>query len=414
VCMARDKETKKRVRNGDGLIEKIENEEWQRHVNWADLILTSDNVKWLKELDAYRKKGYPVFAPSWESAQLELERGKGQDLFRKVGIKVVDYEVFRDYRKAEEHVRSQMKRVVSKPMGDRDKALSYVSKSPADMCYMLQRWAKLEPICKPFLIQEFVGGIEFAVNGWLGPKGFARHIEEAFEHKKLMNDDYGPNTGEMGTAIKYVSKSSLADEVLFPLERELIKMGHRGSVDVSVIIDEDGNPMPLEFTCRPGWPAFNIVQPLHPDPCEWMAHLIDGEDTFAPKLDHAIGVVLAIPDFPYNQFESKKVSGIPIYNLDDDNPYREYLAPCEVESGVAPAMDGDEIVQKRLMVSTGQYLAVATGCGDSVREAQEEAYKAAESMEIPNNVILRTDIGDKMKKQIPQLQEYGYATDWVY
>src|SRR5271157_3252408 len=354
VCMARDKETKQRCRNGDGLIEKVENEEWAKHMNWADLVIASDNVKWLKELDCYRKKGYPVFAPSYESAQLELERGKGQDLFRKVGIQVADYEVFRDYRAAEKHVRAQMKRFVSKPMGDRDKALSYVSESPADMCYMLQRWAKLEPVCKPFLLQEFVGGIEFGVAGWLGRKGFARYVEENFEHKKFMNDDVGPNTGEQGTACKYVSQSSLADEVLFPLESELIRMGHTGSVDVSVIVrvDEDGSPMPLEFSCRLGWPSFDICQSLHPDPCGWMVPLLDGEDIFEPSLDHAIGVVMSIKPYPNKCPEPKVLMGIPVYGLDDENQYRDHLSPCNLESGTAPTMADGEVQDKRCFVST--------------------------------------------------------------
>src|SRR5574340_1301294 len=80
LCMARDKNTHKRSSVGDGLVEKIENEEWQKHVGWADLIMTSDNIKWLRELDLYRRRGYPVFGPSQEAAELELLRSKGQAL----------------------------------------------------------------------------------------------------------------------------------------------------------------------------------------------------------------------------------------------------------------------------------------------------------------------------------------------
>ena len=416
TCMAYDKKTNQRRKIGDGLIDKIEREDWQKWSKWADIILTSDNVKWLRELDLLKKRGFPVFAPSWESADLELHRIKGQALFKKCGLKVVDYQAFSDYKKAEKMVMQTMGRYVSKPDGDVDKALSYVSKSPADMIYMLRRWDSMAGNKgRGFMLQEFVGGIEFAVNGWMGKNGFAKAIEESFEHKKLMPDDYGPNTGEMGTAIKYVEYSKLAEEVLYPLEDELIKIGHTGSVDVSVIMDEDGVPHPLEFTSRLGWPAFNIVQPLHPDPVEWMAHLLDGEDTFQPSLDHAIGVVMCIPDFPYSHLTKKEVSGIPVYNLDDDNEYRPYIAPCELMSGMAPAMEGDELVDnKRLMVSCGDYLVVATGCGDTVREAKKKAYDAVESLEIPNNIIVRNDIGDRCKKWLPELQEYGYATEWVY
>jgi len=415
TCMARDKKTHQRIKIGDGLIEKIENEAWQASMKWADLVTMTDNVKWLHELDAWRKRGFPIFAPSYESAELELNRGKGQEFLKKCGVKVIDYEMFSDYKKAEKYVLANQQRYVSKPNGDRDKALSYVSKSPADMLFMLRRWQERNKDVGQFMLQEFVPGVEFAVNGWMGKDGFAQYIEESFEHKKFMVGDVGPNTGEMGTVIKYVADSALAREILLPLEAGLRKMGHTGSIDVSCIVDENGEPRPLEFTSRLGWPAFNIVQPLHPDPCEWMAHLIDGEDTFRPLTDHAVGIVLTIPEFPYSKITKREVSGVPLYHLDDDNPYRSFLSPCEVMSGSAPAMDGDDLVEdKRLMVSAGDYLCVATGLGESVREAQKEAYKAVDSLEVPDNLMYRTDIGEKMKKWIPELQAHGFAMDWVY
>jgi phosphoribosylamine--glycine ligase len=415
VCMGVIKETKLRSPIGDGLVEKIEREEWQKHIGWADLIVASDNVRWLRELDIQKKRGQPVFAPSYESAELELDRAKGQKFLADHGVKVIPYKTFSDYGAAEKYVRETMERYVSKPNGDRDKALSYVSQSPADMVYMLQRWkASQKNVVGQFMLQEFVPGIEFAVNGWLGKNGFSRFIEESFEHKRLMNDDKGPNTGEMGTAVKYVEESDLAKEVLLPLERDLIKMGHTGSIDVSVIIDENGDPRPLEFTARLGWPAFNIVQELHPEPCDWMLDLIDGEDTFVPLLDHAIGVVIAMPDFPYSKLTKKEVSGVPIYHLDDENPFRRYIAPSEVMDGKAPAMVDDKIVDKRMMVTAGDYLAVCTGIGDTVREAQAMAYKVVESLDIPNSTLYRTDIGSRLKKEVPQLQQYGFAKEWTW
>ena len=416
LCIARDKKTNQRSKIGDGLVEKIEGEEWQKSMQWADLVLCSDNVKWLKELDGFKRKGYPVFAPSYESANLELIRSQGQALLQKRGCKVIPYESFTEYGRAERYVREQMTRLVSKPDGDiRDKSLSYVSQSPADMIYMLRCWSeKHKNVQRKFMLQEFVPGVEFAVNGWLGPKGFSRFIEESFEHKKLMNDDKGPNTGETGTAIKYVADSALAKEVLLPLEGDLIRMGHTGSVDVSVIVDENGEPRPLEFTSRLGWPAFNIAQVLHPDPCEWMADLLEGNDTFEPSTDVAIGVVMAIPDFPYSNLPKSEVSGVPIYHLDDDNPHRWQLAPCEVMSGSAPAMVEGEVEDKRLMVSAGDYLVVASGTGKTVREAKAQAYQAAASVEIPNSVLMRTDIGDRCKRDIAELQQHGFANEWEY
>jgi len=408
-----DKRLRVPTKVGDGLVEKIPNEDWQKHAKWADLILLADNTRWLPELDALKKKGYPVFAPSVESARLEHERGLGQALMKKCGLNVMPYEMFTDYHKAEEYVLATNERYVSKPDGDVDKALSYVSKSPADMVFMLRRWNHTQNKGRRFMLQGFVPGVEFAVNGWMGKRGFSKWIEESFEHKKLMNDDYGPNTGEMGTAIRYVDHSALAEEVLLPLERELMKMGHTGSVDVSVIVDEDGNPRPLEFTIRLGWPAFNICQPLHPEPCDWMVDLLDGNDSFKPSTQHAVGVVMAIPDFPYSHHTLKETAGVPIYGLDNENEWRNQISPCELMLGECPAMVDGEVCDKKLMVSVGDYLCVATGLGDTVSKAKDQAYEVVKSMEVPNNLIVRTDIGD-IEEELEVLQGHGFAKEWVF
>ena len=88
------------------------------------------------------QNGFPVFGPCEEAAQWELDRAKGQEVLRKAGVKILDGTSFTSYDKAIEFVKSTGKRYVSKPNGDADKALSYVSKSPADMVYMLERWKK--------------------------------------------------------------------------------------------------------------------------------------------------------------------------------------------------------------------------------------------------------------------------------
>jgi phosphoribosylamine--glycine ligase len=59
---------------------------------------------------------------------------------KKAGLSVIPSFEFHDYTEAIDFVKANPKRYVSKPSGDADKALSYVSKSPADMVFMLQRW----------------------------------------------------------------------------------------------------------------------------------------------------------------------------------------------------------------------------------------------------------------------------------
>lgn len=156
---------------GDGLLTKVP--EWQGSMLWADLIITSDNVKYLKEMESYRRAGYPIFGPNMEVTDWELERGTGQDIFEDHGIKCLPSTIFKTYDEAIEFLNKNPEgRYVSKPTGDADKALSYVSKSSQDMMFMLNHWKRKQISKVPFLFQEFRPGIEMAVGGWVGRDGF--------------------------------------------------------------------------------------------------------------------------------------------------------------------------------------------------------------------------------------------------
>lgn len=398
---------------GDGLLTKVR--EWQPHMEWADLILTSDNTKYLKELEGFRARGFPVFAPNLEVTAWELERGTGQRVFEAHGIPCLPSTVFSNYDEAIEFLRANPEgRYVSKPTGDVDKALSYVSKSSQDMLFMLEHWKKKLKQKVPFLFQEFTPGIEVAVGGWVGRDGFLGHFLENFEFKKLMNDDVGVNTGEMGTAMRYVTaeESLLAQKLLLPLEAALIRSGYTGFIDVAVICDKKGNLWPLEFTSRHGWPLFQIQQALHPDPCGWMYDAMYGTDTFKPSNEIAVGVVVAIPDFPYNRLRMEDVSGFPVWGINVKNRYNVH--PCEMKLGKAPCLRDGKLVEGPCLVTAGHYVLVTTGTGDSVSEAREGAYDVLKQLEIPNSPIYRTDIGCRLETQLAELQKLGYATAWKW
>lgn len=398
---------------GDGLLTKVP--EWQGSMRWADLIITSDNVKYLKEMESYRRAGYPIFGPNMEVTDWELERGTGQDIFEDHGIKCLPSTIFKTYDEAIDFLNKNPEcRYVSKPTGDADKALSYVSKSSQDMMFMLSYWKKKTTKKVPFLFQEFTPGIEMAVGGWVGRDGFLSHFLENFEFKKLMNDEVGVNTGEMGTAMKYVTaeESLLARTVLLPLEAALIRSGYTGYIDVAVIIDKKGNPWPLEFTSRPGWPLFQIQQALHPDPCQWMLDALNGKDTFKPFDDIAIGVVVTMPDFPYSHMTRKEVTGFPVWGITTKNRFNVH--PCEMMLGEAPVLENGKIRTKQMMVTAGDYVLVVTGTEPTISEAKDSAYDVLRQLEIPNSPIYRTDIGCRLEKQIPELQSLGYATSWEW
>ncbi len=399
-------ETEKNKSIGQGLVTVIR--DFQPSLRWADLVFLPDNTSNLRSTDALRKINPCVVGATSDTAQWELDRTHGMDILRAAGIEVPDYEEFRSYDDAIAYVKKHDKPFVSKPSGDADKALSYVAKAPADLVYMLERWKKSGKLKPPFILQEKIEGIEMAVGGWIGPHGFNRGWCENWEFKKLCNGDLGCATGEQGTVLRYVRNSKLADKVLAPLEDELVMMGHTGYVDVNTIIDQNGIPWPLEFTMRPGWPTFNIQQALHEGDCvQWLDDLCEGIDARNVIMDTiAIGVVLAIPDYPYSHITRKEVTGIPIYGAEP--ALWEHIHPCEMMRTTAPDF---ETFKPTLMPATaGDYVLIMSATGETVRAAKDTVYRRLKKLVIPNSPFYRTDISDRLAKQLPELQKRGYAT----
>ena len=398
---------------GKGLVPRVS--DWREHMRWADLVMLADNTHYLIELDRWRKEGVPIIGATQESATWELNRKTGQDMFKKAGIPVPPFQEFTRYDDAIAYVKKEGRAFVSKPSYDEaDKSLSYVGKTPADLVYMLERWKKQAKLKGAFILQEKIKGCEMAVGAWVGPHGFNSGFCENWEFKSLMAGDRGPNVGEMGTVLRYVAKSKLADKVLRPLEDMVVRAGHTGYFDVNCIIDEDGDPWPLEFTMRPGWPTFNIQQALNKgDPVEWLATLAAGRDSRPWLLDKlSTGVVMALPEFPYGKTPIEKMVGVPIQGITPS--MHDNLHPCQIQMGHAPTDQGEDVVDKPCWLTAGDYVLVASGLGDSVRQSRGRAYRILEKIQVPASPFWRPDIGQRLKEQLPEIQKHGYASNMSF
>jgi phosphoribosylamine--glycine ligase len=402
-------------RAGEGMIKKITDFDSLRKkwIGWADLIYLPDNTHYVDMLDPYQRIGYPIFGCNLAAREWELDREVGQQVMKDCGMQIIPGKTFHDYDSAIAYVKKQGKAFVSKPSGDGERALSYVADSAADLVYMLGRWNKIDKYRKSakgegFILQEKISGMEMACGGWFGPDGWSKYFVENFENKKLMNGDLGVNTGEMGTTVRYVKHSKLADQVLLPATDRLKEIGYVGYVDNNCMIDESGTPWPLEWTMRDGWPIRHNLNSLHEgDPAQWMLDKINGKDTLKPIVDQvSISVVMALPDFPYSKITNKELCGIPLYGADDMN----HIHLSEAMMGEAPVEVNGKVVDLPSLVTAGDYVLVCTGSGETITGARRSAYTAIKKVKIPNSPFYRTDIGaGRLKKQLPALQALGYA-----
>lgn len=389
-------------------IEKVDN--WVAHVKWADLIFSTSNDDYIDRLEFFRKKGYPVFAPSVASTHLEVSRADGMKVLEKAGIECVPYQTFKTMAEAEKHVMKTEERFVFKTLGDNeDKSLTYVSKSPAD----LVAWMRRTPPPKgEVMLQTFIKGIELGVSRWMGAEGWVGQWNESFEHKKMMSGNFGPNTGEMGTVAYFTDDSKLGEETLGKLGDELLKLGHRGDVALGFMIDEKGKPWPTEWTCRPGWPIFNMMLgATKGDPIHWMKDAIDGKDTTTFCEDIGLCLVLAHADFPHGNATKKETSGVPIYGVTNGN--KRHLHPQAVQIKKLHDMNKDALVERDMWATAGDYVMVMTGFGKTVEQASKRVYTTADQIHVANP-ILRDDVGEGLEESLPKLHAMGYATHCEY
>ena len=395
---------------GEGLVTKVS--DFQPSLAWADLVVLTDNTTYLHNMNAARKDGVAVCGATVESSEWELDRTTGMQMLEENGVQCPAYKEFNNYDDAIRFVKMQARPFVSKPSGDADKALSYVAQTDTDMLFMLERWKASSKLKTPFILQEKVEGVEMAVGGWLGPHGWNEGWCENFEHKKLCTGNLGCSTGEQGTVLRYTKSSKLAKQLLLPLTDDLVRTGHTGYVDCNAIIDEKGQPWPLEWTMRPGWPTYNIQQELHEgDCCEWLANLVDGTDAKNLIYDQvAVGVVLSIPDYPYSHLTRKEVVGIPVYGMTPET--LEHTHPCEMMACEVPAESGGG--RQKCLGTAGDYVLVMSETGQTVKEAQRAVYRRLKGLNVPNSPMWRTDIGDRLRKELPLLQKHGLAKGMSY
>lgn len=396
---------------GEGLVKKPD--EWEPLMDGVDLVVLTGNCRYGAKLEEYFRKGYPVFGANEASAELELDRAKGQQVLEEAGVRVLPYIAVSDLNEAIDYVTKNQEPVVIKPWGGTtDKSMTCVAKTPEEAIFHLERW-KDQGLQSQLMLQKKADGCEIGIAGWFSPKsGWLRMVEESWEHKRFLNDDLGQNTGEQGTVLRHVQESLLFDRVLKPLTEYLYRIGYCGDCSVNCIIDSEGNPWPLEFTARLGWPDFNIRQRvIKHDPVKWMRAMLDGRDEFNPEPLVACGVVVTHGDYPISKDSYTKWTGFPIHFPEELWPQLEWQ---EVKMGMKPYLENGELHHKPCLVTAGNYVVIATGCGETVLEASDQAYFAADNVRWPSNVMYRTDIGKKLEQELNILQPLGYARGLKY
>lgn len=384
---------------GDGFVEKIDS--WEDQVDWADVIVF-DDIGFGKTAEKLRAEGKKVIGGSAYTDRLENEREFGQQELAKAGVSVLPNWNFSDFEEAIKFVQSNPGRYVIKPSGkaQNEKELLFVGQEEDgnDVINVLAHYKKnWSNKIKIFQIQQFSSGVEVAAGAFFNGKEFIKPVNINFEHKRLFPGNIGPSTGEMGTLIMWTNRSRIFELTLEKMKSMLEASGYVGYIDVNCIANGTGI-YPLEFTSRFGYPTLSIhMEGITSKWGKFLHSLAKGENAeLNTKKGFQIGVVIAVPPFPFN----------------DDRTFRKFSEDATILFKTQN-LDGIHLgeVKKegndwRIAGRSG-YSLVVTGSGSTTEEARAQAYRRVSNIMIPN-MFYRTDIGSGWVRDSDLLLSYGY------
>ncbi|MBA5607976.1 phosphoribosylamine--glycine ligase [Duganella sp. FT3S] len=338
-------------------------------------------------VNLFRARGLKIFGPTKEAAQLESSKDFAKAFMHRHGIPTARYQTFSEVAPAHGYIDAMGAPIVIKADGlaagkgvvvamTLEEAHRAVDDMLADN--------RFGDAGARIVIEEFLAGEEASFIVMCDGKNVLP-LATSQDHKRLKDNDEGPNTGGMGaySPAPIVTPSLHARvmrEIINPTIAGMAKDGIQftGFLYAGLMIDAAGNPRTLEFNCRMGDPETQpIMARLKTDLLSVMEHAVNGTlDAVELEWDRrtAVGVVLAAAGYPDAPLKGALIDGIPA----------ETPEAVTFHAGTA-AVDG------QLLVTGGRVLCVV-GLGDSIKMAQKQAYDTVDHIHF-NGMQCRRDIG---------------------
>ena len=344
-------------------------------------------------VNIFREQGLKIFGPTKEAAQLESSKDFAKAFMKRHRIPTADYQTFTDVAAARKYINQKGAPIVIKADGlaaGKGVVVAMTIDEAHAAVEMMLSGNKLGDAGARVVIEEFLAGEEASFIVMVDGK-HVLPLATSQDHKRLKDNDEGPNTGGMGaySPAPIVTPSlhaRIMREIINPTVLGMMKEGipFTGFLYAGLMIDAKGNPKTLEFNCRMGDPETQpIMARLKTDLVGVMEHAVNGTlDQIELEWDRrtALGVVMAAAGYPEAPRKGDVITGIP-----------EETADCVTfHAGTAQA-------GSHLVTSGGRVLCVV-GLGDSVRIAQKNAYDAVDRIRF-EGAQFRRDIGWRALKR---------------
>ena len=340
-------------------------------------------------VDKFNSLNLKIFGPTKKAAQLESSKIWAKDFMKRNNIPTAPFEIFEDAQKAQGYVESLDYDVVVKADGlaagkgvivcsSKDEAISAI-----DTILIKKTFGEAG---NRIVIEERIDGIEASYIA-LSDGVVAIPMASSQDHKRIFDNDKGPNTGGMGA----YSPTPIIDDILSKKIQEKIvdrtiqamneeEISFRGFLYAGIMI-RNGEPYVLEYNVRMGDPECQpITMRMDFDLYDYLIASVDGTLSTLPlpswKSQSAVCVVLASQGYPGTYDKNNEISGFTLI----PESAQVFHAGTKKENG-------------KILSNGGRVLGV-TALGDSLKSAISNAYAATEKITWSDKYC-RRDIGQK-------------------
>ena len=367
------------------------------------------------ELDCseLRQRGYKGYGGNLFTERIENDRQFEMEIAQRAGIPIPNFHLLENIDEGIQFIKDNPDQYCLKQMGHAPKTWNYVGhfEDGTDVIDQLE-WIRMQPEFEdmadcPFMLQEFVEGIEFAVTAfwqytdWLKDENGNVIMVVNKEHKKEGDGDTGRTCGEMGTVARFtIDQTKLFAATLDKLTPIL----KENAPDVCVAIDancgviDTGECWLYELTTRTGYPISALIEfLLAPNVGNFFIGLIEGNPwTGSWKKGWGVVTVLGSGQYP-DEGDSHE-------GCFKDQPVR-----MEIDQNIQPFfIRWDEDKNYYRIADYYEYVAGVTYVGDDIIETNQKCVEKMQEIDV-RAPHYRHDIGTKFaEEEIPILAELGY------
>lgn len=347
-------------------------------------------------VDAFHVAGLKIFGPTRQAAQLETSKIFAKEFMQRHHIPTAAYASFDDPVLAHQYIDQQPAPLVIKADGlaaGKGVVVAQTHEQAHTAVNTILVEKNLGGAGNEIVIEECLQGMEISFIVMIDGS-HVLPLATSQDHKRLCDGDLGPNTGGMGaySPAPFISPSlhaqimrNIINPVINGLKQEGI--GYTGFLYAGLMITAEGQAKVLEFNCRLGDPETQpIMLRLKSDLLTLIEQAVNGTlDKVDIEWDRraAVGVVMAAHGYPENPRKNDVIRGLQDLTSEHENTGDFHIFHAGTQMG---GKDGKEIV-----TAGGRVLCVTT-LGESIKIAQQLAYKLIERIHFDNYQI-RHDIG---------------------